>query len=89
MKNSIVVDGVTYYREQPDLIKAKAVLEKYEWLTGDIRHFVQEAQALYDNMKDEGLSIGMIEAEGYLRAMKTLAEKVKYIEECSTEPEID
>ena len=40
-------------------------------------------------MQDEGLSIGMIEAEGYLRAMKTIAGKVQYIEECSTEPEID
>lgn len=30
MKNSIVVDGVEYFREQPEVTKNKAYVERYE-----------------------------------------------------------
>ena len=41
----------------------------------------EEAFRLYENMKDEGFTVGMIEAEGYLRAMKTVVNKIKEIED--------
>lgn len=81
MKTSIVVDGVTYYTEHPDLTKAKQAIDKWEWIKSEILAIADEAQSFYDNMKDEGLTAGMVEAEGYLRCAKTLKEKVKIIEE--------
>ena len=32
MKNSIVVDGVEYFREQPEVTKNQAYVESYDWL---------------------------------------------------------
>ena len=32
MKNSIVVDGVEYFREQPEVTKNQAYVERYDWL---------------------------------------------------------
>jgi|GEM_PF-6839660 len=81
MKNSIIVDGVTYYREQPELTKAKVAIEKYEWLTASIRHVLEAAQGLYDNMKEEGLNFSSIEAEGYLRCAKQLSNEIAAIED--------
>ena len=80
-KNSIVVDGVMYYAEHPDLTKAKQAIDKWEWIKSEILVTNEQAQALYDNMKEEGLAFGSVEAEGFLRCAKTLAEKAKYIED--------
>lgn len=81
MKTSIVVDGVTYYTEHPDLTKAKDAIDKWEWIRSEILLAAEQGQALYDNMKEEGLTFGVVEAEGFLRCAKTLKEKVKIIEE--------
>ncbi len=32
MKNSIVVDGVECFREQPEVTKNQAYVERYDWL---------------------------------------------------------
>ena len=81
MKTSIVVDGVTYYTEHPDLTKAKQATDKWEWIKSEIFATVESGQALYDSMKEEGLTFGAIEAEGFLRCAKALKEQVKIIEE--------
>lgn len=81
MKTSIVVDGVTYYAEHPDLAKAKQAIDKWEWIKSEIFATVERGQELYDNMKEEGLVFGAIDAEGFLRCAKTLKERVKIIEE--------
>lgn len=81
MKNSIVVDGVVYYREPTDLTKAKKVLEKYDWMKEEIRSELGKAQSLYDNMKEEGLTFSTIEAEGALRAVKRIVNTINYIDE--------
>jgi hypothetical protein len=81
IKNKITVDGVEYYREHPDLEKAKKVLENWDWMKCFVRNELELAQGLYDNMKDEGLSFGMIEAEGYLRCAKTMQHKIVEIDE--------
>lgn len=71
-KNSIVVDGVTYYKEHPDLEKAKDVLEKYEDLVWDIKNHLKKAEDLYEDFKEQGLTFNSIEAEGFLRSAKTV-----------------
>lgn len=81
MKTSIVVDGVTYYTEHPDLTKAKQAIDKWEWIKSEILVAVDQGQALYDNMKEEGLTFGAIEAEGFLRCAKALKEQVRIIED--------
>jgi hypothetical protein len=88
MKTSIVVDGVTYYREQPELTKAKEVVEKYEWLKAEITSTRGHAQEQYDDCKSHGLSFAAIDAEGYLRCAIQLCELVKHIEETFTSPEL-
>ena len=80
-KNSIVVDGVTYYAEHPDLTKAKQALEKWEWIKSDILSTVEQSQRFYDKMKDDGLTFSTIEAEGYLRCAKTLKNTIEMIEQ--------
>lgn len=81
MKNKIVVDGVEYFRETPEMAEMKKVVERYEWLKADIEHELQNAQALYDNMKEEGLSFGTVEAEGYVRCAKLMVNLIKRVEE--------
>lgn len=80
MDNSIVVNGVTYYRVLPvseDLAKLK---ENYDWLAQEIREAEYHARTTYEQMKDMGLSIGMVEAEGFLRATKNMVATLDYIE---------
>ena len=45
---------------------------KYLCLVSDIQHMKQSAEQNYSNAKEDGLSANMIEAEGYLRAVKDL-----------------
>ena len=54
---------------------------KYEDLKYEIKNMLKNAQSLYDDMKRNGLDIGMIESEGYLRAVITMANTIDYIEE--------
>jgi hypothetical protein len=82
MKNSIIIDGIVYYKESPEAKDASVTLEKYKWLVAEIRQSEQEATELYENMQEEGLNFSTIEAEGYLRAMKVIYGKMNYIEEC-------
>jgi hypothetical protein len=77
MSNSITVNGITYYKEPPLLEKAKKTIESYEWIKHDILSGVENARALYDDYKQQGLSAGMIEAEGYLRAFVQMEAVIK------------
>lgn len=43
-----------------------------DYLIGTIREEHKAAEAVYNNMKEEGLTFGQIEAEGYLRAFKLM-----------------
>lgn len=47
--------------------------DKFDELRANINNHLIEASALYDDMKANGLSFGAIEAEGYLRSARTLA----------------
>lgn len=78
-KKSIVVDGVTYYREHPDLEKAKEVLEKYDNLVWKITYQLQTAQELYNDFKAQELTFNTIEAEGFLRSIKEISDYVDYL----------
>lgn len=80
-KNSIVVDGVTYYKEHPDMEKAKNVLKKYECLVWDIKDHLKTAEGLHEDFKEQGLTFNTIEAEGFLRSAKTVMGFLNQIEE--------
>ncbi len=81
MKNSIVVDGIEYFREHPKANENQVFVERYDWLKSRIEQEMHNAQELYENMKEEGLNFGTIEAEGYLRCAKFFANTLKMIEE--------
>jgi hypothetical protein len=80
MNDSIVVNGVTYYSQKPANAVDTQLLEKYEWLKGEIGLMLQRSQELYDQMKLDGLSFGMVEAEGSLRTAKEMQKWLEYIE---------
>lgn len=80
MNDSIVVNGVTYYREKPTDVVNVELLEKYNWLKNEIGNTLRNSQELYDQMKADGLCVGMIEAEGSLRTAKEMQKWLDYIE---------
>ena len=47
-------------------------------LVAEIEQHREDAQRLYDDMKANGLTMGTIEAEGYLRAMNLATEYASY-----------
>ena len=54
--------------------------DKYLNLVSDIKHMKQTAEQNYSNAKEDGLSVNMIELEGYLRAVKDLLTYVEVLE---------
>ena len=55
-------------------------LEKYNCLVNELKSALLHAEELYNNYKEENLTISMIEAEGYLRAMKSVLSIVDAVE---------
>lgn len=77
----VVVNGVVYHRKKPageDFVRLR---EKYDWLQHEVSQMLDRAQEQYDQMREDGLTIGTVEAEGYLRAAKDMQKWVEYIEE--------
>ena len=58
-------------------------------LVADIEQHREDAQRLYDDMKANGLTMGTIEAEGYLRAMNLATEDASYRLKLAEEPDDD
>lgn len=77
----VYVNDVAYYREDVDLAKAKKVLEKWEWIKSHIENELADTQAAYDDLKKNGLSFNVIEAEGFLRAIMDVKRQLEYIDE--------
>ena len=77
----VYVNDVPYYREFVDLTKAKKVLEKWEWIKSHIENELADTQTAYDDLKKNGLSFNVIEAEGFLRAIKTIHAQLQHIDE--------
>ena len=77
----VYVDDVPYYREAVDLTKAKKALEKWEWIKSRINNKLADTQAAYDGLKKNGLSVNVIEAEGFLRAITDVKRQLEYIDE--------
>jgi hypothetical protein len=80
LTETISVNGVTYYRQKPVSEDDKDLLEKYDWLKNEIGLMLKRSKDLYEQMKDGGLSIGMIEAEGSLRTAQEMQKWLEYIE---------
>ena len=74
----VYVNEVPYYREAVDLTKAKKVLEKWEWIKSHIENELADTQAAYDDLKKNGLSFNVIEAEGFLRAIMDVKRQLEY-----------
>ena len=79
--NVVYVNEVPYYREAVDLTKAKKVLEKWEWIKDHINNELAGTQAAYDDLKKNGLSFNVIEAEGFLRAIIDVRRQLDHIDE--------
>ena len=77
----VYVNEVPFYREDVDLTKAKKVLEKWEWIKSHIENELADTQAAYDDLKKNGLSFNVIEAEGFLRAIMDVKRQLEYIDE--------
>ena len=77
----VYVNEIPYYREAVDLTKAKKVLEKWEWIKDHIENKLANAQMAYDDLKKNGLSFNVIEAEGFLRAITDVKRQLEYIDE--------
>lgn len=58
--------------------------EKYEWLVDNLNTHETNARILLADYKSEGLTVGAIEAEGYLRSAIKVSNIVRYIEEVSS-----
>lgn len=77
MDNTVVVNGVTYYRNLP---KQGNYEEKYECLVADLKDHIRDAEAIYKEFKELGLTFNTIEAEGYLRSAKTIEDIMGRVE---------
>ena len=77
----VYVNDVPYYREAVDLAKAKKVLQKWEWIKSHINNELADTQAAYDDLKKNGLSFNVIEAEGFLRAIIDVRRQLDHIDE--------
>lgn len=77
----VYVNEVPFYREAVDLTKAKKVLEKWEWIKDHIENELANTQMTYDDLKKNGLSFNVIEAEGFLRAITDVKRQLEYIDE--------
>ena len=58
----------------------KVIERQYAHLIESIEFELDNARHLYETMKDDGLSMGTIEAEGYLRAFLWMQETIKETE---------
>ena len=77
----VYVNEIPFYREAVDLTKAKKVLEKWEWIKSHINNELADTQAAYDDLKKNGLSFNVIEAEGFLRAIIDVRRQLDHIDE--------
>ncbi len=69
--------------EQAEEQAAKSVgaqwKEKYQWLESELLDIKNHAEALHKDMKANGLTVGSIESEGYLRCAITVCNLVERI----------
>ena len=73
------VDGVEHRRPQQNVTELLDLQDRIAALRDAIESMLGHAQSLYDNYSMEKLSIGMIEAEGYLRAAKEINDEFNEI----------
>ena len=57
----------------------------YESLVDEIKYEKERAELLYQNMKEENLTISTVEAEGFLRGMIAVMNLVEHVENYTTE----
>ena len=80
MNNAIVIDGITYYRELPESYTYDEAVAKWNWLVAGVRREAERAQAVYDAHREDGLSVSMIQSEGYLRCIKSMLNRIEHVE---------
>lgn len=57
----------------------------YESLVDEIKYEKKRAELLYQDMKEENLTISTVEAEGFLRGMITVMNLVEHVENHTSE----
>ena len=75
------INGIEYVPLEDGAATSDNIQEIYNGITWALDHLKSikgEAQALYNDMKENGLSVGMIEAEGYLSGITTAVNYVNY-----------
>ena len=77
----VYVNEIPFYREAVYLTNAKKALEKWEWIKSHINNELADTQAAYDDLKKNGLSFNVIEAEGFLRALIDVRRQLDHIDE--------
>lgn len=77
----VYVNEIPFYRGAVDLTKAKKALEKWEWIKSRIDYELVDIQVAYDDLKKNGLSFNVIEAEGFLRALIDVRRQLDHIDE--------
>jgi hypothetical protein len=82
MKDSVLVDGETYYKCIPETTNEK-LANNFNWISLEIENGCNHARELYDDFKKQGLSFGAVEAEGYLRAFEQMKSTLLWIKEQS------
>ena len=80
MKKTIVLNGKTYIALD-DVQASTADDTRYEELVEIINQEYKDAKYLYNDMKQQELSFGTIEAEGYVRALRIILSQIENIEE--------
>ena len=83
--NKITLNGIEYVRatSESEIQELKKAKEELEWLKHEIQRNYDNAKLLVEDFKESGLTFNAVEAEGYLRASKTIYEQMKHIEENS------
>ena len=75
MDKTININGKTWYAEQTVTTKDSAKLEHVLYT---LKRELEEAKALYEENKELGLSVNLIESEGNLRALIRVNELIEF-----------
>lgn len=83
-KNSIVVDGVTYYAKPEIDPLVSHALASWTWIKQDIAQVLKEATEDVEYYKAAGLSVSLAKAEGYFECatfIQSLVDQIKKAEQ--------
>lgn len=81
LKISEKLEAIIYNEVVKREVKSSKDTEKYQFLLAEVNSLLDEARALEEDVKKQGLTVSSIEAEGFLRGVLTVKGFIEYIEE--------